>query len=69
MKTKVVHEYDEGPQAAKRFEAAMKKILAVPHSELLRREAEYQKRAALNPRKRGPKPKAKPSSASHDPDA
>lgn len=48
-----------------RFDATMKKLLAVPHSVLLQREAEYKKQAALNPRKRGPKPKQK--SSSHDP--
>jgi hypothetical protein len=48
----------EGPEAATRFENAMRKILAVPRSEMLRREAEYQKQAALKP-KRGPKRKAK----------
>lgn len=57
MKDLHPYEYDEGTQATRRFDAAMKKILAVPRSEMLRREAEYQKRAALNPRKRGPKPK------------
>jgi hypothetical protein len=36
-----------------------KKVLAVPKSEILRREAEYRKQADANPRKRGPKPKVK----------
>jgi hypothetical protein len=49
----------EGPEAATRFENAMRKILAVPRSEMLRREAEYQKQAALKP-KRGPKRNVKP---------
>jgi hypothetical protein len=53
-------EYVEGPEAFVRFDGAMRKVLSVPHAELQRRiEAERQK-AALNPRKRGPKPKAKP---------
>ena len=52
-------EYVEGPEAWKRFEALMKKIITVPHSEIVRREEEYKKQAALNPRKRGPKPKVK----------
>jgi hypothetical protein len=34
------------------------RLLAVPKAELDRREAEYRKQAAKNPRKRGPKPKA-----------
>jgi hypothetical protein len=38
---------------------AMKHILAVPHTEIQRRETEYQKQAALNPNRRGPKPKKK----------
>jgi len=52
----------EGTEAYKRFDTTLKAILAVPHSELMRREAAYKKRAALNPRKRGPKPKRKPAS-------
>lgn len=47
---------DEGRQAFDRFRNAAQSILAVPRSEIQRREAEYKKRAALNPR-RGPKPK------------
>jgi hypothetical protein len=40
------------------FTAAVDKMLSVPKAEILRREAEYQKQANLNPRKRGPKRKA-----------
>ena len=50
-----------------RFTAAMKHILSVPKEEILRREAEYKAKAALNPHKRGPKPKR--PSVSHDPAA
>ena len=50
-------EYVEGPEAWQRFEGIMKRILAVPHSEIQRREAEYRKQAEANPHKRGPKPK------------
>jgi len=64
MKSKPV-EMIEGPKAAKRFKAAMKTILSVARSEMLRREEEYKKQSMLNPRKRGPKPKQK--SASLDP--
>jgi hypothetical protein len=48
---------DEGPQAFERFQGTMKGILAVPHTEIQRREAVYKKQATLNPHKRGPKPK------------
>jgi hypothetical protein len=62
-------EYVEGPEAWKRFEGAMRKALAVPHSEIQRRLEAERQRAAQNPRKRGPKPKVssrKPTSASDD---
>ena len=47
----------EGPEALTRFNAAMCKILSVSKEELLRREAEYKRRADANPKKRGPKRK------------
>jgi len=47
----------EGLEAFENFRNAMAKVLAVPHSELQRRLAEQKKQAALNPNKRGPKPK------------
>lgn len=50
------------PDQFERFDAAMRKILSVPHSEIVRREQEYKRRAALNPNRRGPKPKRKPAS-------
>lgn len=49
----------EGPEAFTRFEKAMKKVIAVPHSEIKRRIEEQRKEAALNPNRRGPKPKRK----------
>jgi hypothetical protein len=56
MKSKPV-EMIEGSTALKRFNTAMKTIIAVPHSEIVRREEEYKRQSNLNPRKRGPKPK------------
>jgi len=52
-------EYVEGKEAWTRFESAMKKVLAVPHSEIQRRVEEHRREAARNPNKRGPKPKHK----------
>ena len=49
------------------FDQTMKRLLAVPRATLERRIAEYRAQADLNPKKRGPKPKVKPSaSSSHD---
>jgi hypothetical protein len=41
------------------FTSAVEHIMSVPKAEILRREEEYRKQAALNPKKRGPKPKRK----------
>jgi hypothetical protein len=41
--------------ATERFTEAMRKIISVPHGEILRREAEYKKRRALRPNRTGPK--------------
>jgi len=49
----------EGPEALARFNALVGSVLSVSRSVILEREAEYKKQAALNPRKRGPKPKRK----------
>lgn len=40
------------------FDRTIKQLLAVPRATLDRRMAEYREKAAKNPRKRGPKPKA-----------
>ena len=50
----------EGQEAATRFDALVRKVLSVPHDEIMRREAEYKRRSAMNPNRRGPKPKRKP---------
>ena len=57
----------EGTQAFARFENAMKKVLSVPHSVIQKRIEDHRKEAALNPNKRGPKPKQK-RGASRAPD-
>jgi hypothetical protein len=49
-----------------RFDALVRQVIAVPRAEVVRREAAYKKQAALNPHKRGPKPKRKPDE-SHAP--
>jgi hypothetical protein len=51
-----------------RFTKLVDRVLTIPKTEILRREAEYEKQAALNPRRRGPKRKIKPS-AGHAPAA
>ncbi len=45
------------------FDHAMRRLLTVPKTELDKRVAEHRELAALNPRKRGPKPKVKPPSS------
>jgi hypothetical protein len=52
------------PDQFERFDTAVRKILSVPHSEIVRREVEYKRRSALNPNRRGPKRKAKSPCAS-----
>jgi len=58
--TKPNPEFDE-------FTKLVDRVLSVPHTELLRREQEYQKQAAQNPKRRGPKRKVKPSAVAHEP--
>ena len=54
-------EYIEGPEASARFDALVRKVLAVPHEEIMRREAEYRRQSLADPNRRGPKPKIHPS--------
>jgi hypothetical protein len=51
------HPENEGPEAAKRFDMLVRKVLAVPHEEIVKREAEYKRQSLANPKRRGPKPK------------
>jgi hypothetical protein len=46
----------DSPEAFKRFDALVRKVLSVPHEEIMRREAEYKRQSAMNPNRRGPKP-------------
>jgi len=48
------------------FTRLVDRVLSVPHAEIVRREKEYQKQVAQNPKRRGPKRKVKPS-ADHEP--
>lgn len=48
------------------FTNLVDRVLAVPHTELLKREQEYQQQAAQNPKRRGPKRKVKTSAAAHE---
>jgi len=55
-------EYVEGPEAWKRFQDAMRKVITVPRVVIRERIEEQRKQAANNPHKRGPKPKLRPAS-------
>jgi len=66
--TKPKRELIEGKEAFERFDTLVRSVLSVPRSFILEREAEYKRQVALNPRKRGPKPKRK-SAASRAPAA
>ena len=57
----------EGLEAWKRFEGAMKSVIAVPHAEIRKRIEKHRAEAEQNPNRRGPKRKVKPS-VSHAPD-
>jgi hypothetical protein len=59
-------ECHEGPEAAKRFDAEVGRILSVPRALIERRERAYRKKVDANPNRRGPKRKVNPS-ASPDP--
>ena len=49
----------EGPEAWKRFQKVMKHVISVPNAEIKKRIVAENQKSALNPNKRGPKPKVK----------
>jgi hypothetical protein len=49
-------QYEEGAEAARQFNGAVRQILSVSREELAKREAEYQESIKDKPR-RGPKPR------------
>src|ERR1017187_530515 len=61
IRMKTHSEYIEGPEATSRFDALVRKVLSVPHSEIMRRDEAYRRQSLANPNRRGPKPKVKPS--------
>jgi hypothetical protein len=50
-------EYIEGTEAFQRFDSMMTALVAVPRSVIEKREEEYRKTVAANPKRRGPKPR------------
>jgi hypothetical protein len=50
----------ERQEAFAAFDALVRKVLSVPHDEIVRREIEYQKQSQTNPHRRGPKRKVIP---------
>jgi len=58
MSTTRQAEMIEGPPAFKRFEDAMRKVLAVPHAVVQRKIEEHRAESDRNPKKRGPKKRA-----------
>ena len=53
--TQELPECIEGPEAFGRFDKAVRKVLSVPRSTLLRRERAYKKKSLRNPNRPGPK--------------
>jgi len=53
----------EGVEAMERFNALVRKVLSVPREEIMRREAEYRRLAALNPISAAPSQKPGSSSS------
>jgi hypothetical protein len=53
----MIQDMIEGPEAYKRFETAMKAVIAVPRAKVQAQIEEHKKQSALNPNRRGPKRK------------
>jgi hypothetical protein len=51
------------------FTELVDRVVSVPHSVIQERVEKHRKEAEKNPRKRGPKKKAKPSSSGHGPNS
>jgi hypothetical protein len=66
---KLVKPDPENTEEYRAFKSLMVRVFSVPREEMQRREAEYQRQAALSPNRRGPKPKPKPKPASRAPGA
>lgn len=45
------------PNQFQNFDTLVGNVLAVPHTEIVRREKKYKRQSATNPRRRGPKSK------------
>ncbi len=60
---KPLPECTEGPEAVQRFDALVGKLLSVPKTVILEREAAYRKQVDANPRRRGPKRKTEIAAA------
>jgi hypothetical protein len=54
-------EMNEGPGAWTRADAFIGKLMAVPHSVIVEREADHKRRAALNPPSVSPAPDVQPT--------
>lgn len=52
----------ETPPEYDAFKALLNRLMAVPHSVIVEREAEYKRQSLLNPNRPGPKPKRKRAS-------
>lgn len=55
----------DAPNQFANFDALVRSVLAVPHSEIVRRERNYKRQADANPRKRGPRPRTDASRDLH----